>query len=48
MQSKCLELEERRRVDGTRMQSMCLEQEEERRRVDGTGAEQLLRFISWK
>ena len=36
MQSKCLELEVRRRVDGTRMQSKSLEKEEETRRVDGT------------
>ena len=33
MQSKCVEREERRRVEGTRMQSSCLELEEERRRV---------------
>ena len=28
MQSSCLELEERRRVEGTRMQRSCLEYEE--------------------
>ena len=36
MQSSCLELEERRRVEGTRMQRSCLEKEEERRRIEGT------------
>ena len=35
MQSSCLEYEESRRVDGTRMQSSCLEFKE-RRRVGGT------------
>ena len=36
MQSSCLELEERRIVEGTRMQRSCLEEEEERRRIEGT------------
>ena len=36
MQYSCLELDERRRVEGTRMQRSCLEYEE-RRRVEGTG-----------
>ena len=35
MQSNCLVLEERQRVEGTRMQRSCLELEE-RRRVEGT------------
>ena len=35
MRSLCLELEERRRVEETRVQSKCLELEEERRRVEG-------------
>ena len=36
MQSSCLELEERRRVKGTRMQRSSIELEETRRR-DGQG-----------
>ena len=36
MQNICLELEERRRVEGKRMQSNCLEYEEEKGRVEGT------------
>ena len=32
MQIICLELEERRRVEGTRLQRSCLELDEERRR----------------
>ena len=42
MQSKCLELEVRRRVDGTSMQSKCLEKEE-RNGLGKKDAEQLLR-----
>ena len=34
MQSKCVESEERRRVEGTRLQSSCFEKE--KRRVEGT------------
>ena len=36
MQSNCFKLEESRKVEGTRMQSSCLELEEEQRRVEGT------------
>ena len=43
MQNSYLELEERRRVEVTMMQSSCLEREEERRRGEGKNAKQLLR-----
>ena len=49
MRSRCLELEERRRVEETRVQSKCLELEEERRRVEGTRMQSnCLKLEEWK
>ena len=42
MQNNCLKLEERRRDDGTRMQSSCIELKKERRGLIKKDAEQLL------
>ena len=37
MQSKCLELEERRSVDGTRMQSKCWSKEKRKEKLTEQG-----------
>ena len=43
MHNSCLEQEDIRRVEGTRMQSSCIELEERRRDKETRDAEQLLR-----